>query len=96
MQILRPDIYYTLTLIGKYSSYLPTEVEMCPVENNNFATIKITTYQHGLFWEGLCNKFGYVSKDKNVTPVELNAGFKVTMLDSSPNKQKDKKNRKNV
>ena len=38
MQILRPDIHYTLTLPGKYSSYLPTEVEMCRVENNNFGT----------------------------------------------------------
>ena len=47
-------------------------------------TIKNTTYQNGLFWEGLSNEVGYVRRDKNVTPVELNAGFKVTMLDSSP------------
>ena len=57
MQILLPDIYYTLTLPGKYSSYLPTEVEICRLENNNFATkavywLRSTTNNHNIrgFW----------------------------------------------
>ena len=32
---------------------------------------------------GLYNKTGYVGRGKEFTPVELNAGFKVKMLDSS-------------